>query len=161
MQVNNYIFFSIAGMANLILLMIILFSKERLKSKENNYYIFLMFCTLAGIINEIVMVFCVPLLEQNVFIKECVAKLFLIICEMWVMLLCNYTMIVSSKMAKKSDKEIKINQIILNMIYVLSAIITCTLPIEYAYNDTHTSWLYTYGLSTKAVFVVGMIYIVI
>ena len=69
MEINYYIFFSLAGFINLILLMIVFFSRKRKALFENNIYIALMFCTVIGIINEIVMVYCVPFLETNIFIK--------------------------------------------------------------------------------------------
>ena len=54
MEINNYVFFSVAGLANLLLLMIIFFSKQRLKSRENDIYKHLMFCTCFGIIVELI-----------------------------------------------------------------------------------------------------------
>ncbi|MBE6139796.1 MAG: response regulator [Firmicutes bacterium] len=159
MQINNYIFFSIAGLINLILLMIIFFSKKRKNLFENNIYILLMFCTLFGIINEIVMVYCVPFLELHLFIKEFVAKLFLVITEGWIFLLCLYTAIVSNNLVDKKTINLKKQVFLLTILYCVLAIITCCLPIEYAYNDTGTSWLYTYGPSTKLVFVTAIIFI--
>ena len=159
MEINNYVFFSIAGFINLILLMVIYFSKKRLQSKENNIYKYLMICTCLGIVNEMIMVYCVPILENHIFIKEGVAKLFLILCELWITLLASYTMTVSNKINNKDDKKIKFEQNIIYILFVICAIITCLLPIDYAYNQEHTSWLYTYGLSTKMVFVAAILFL--
>ena len=161
MQINNYVFFSIAGFINLLLLIVIFFSKERLQSKENNIYKLLMACTCMGIINELLMVFCVPFLEKYLILKEIVAKTFLFLCELWISLLAMYTMIVSNKIDNKGEKKIRFQQIVFIIILIFFAIVTFMLPIEYAYNSKHTSWLYTYGLSTKMVFVTGIVYIII
>ena len=159
MQINNYIFFSIAGLTNLILLMKIFFSKQRLMSRENKIYKYLMICTFIGIINEILMVYFVPILEKNVFIKEFTAKNFLIICELWIALLSLYTMIVSDKIDDRNKKKSKNEQVVLYIIFFICSLITCVLPIYYSYNDTKDSWLYTYGPSTKMVFFTAVIFI--
>ena len=161
MDINNYIFFSIAGLINLVTLIIIFFSKKRIHLAENNIYIALMICTLFGIANEIVMVFCVPLLEKSILIKEIVAKLFLILCELWIFLLCLYTMIVSNNLSNNPSSNNKSQGRFLFLIYIICVIVTSILPIKYAYNASGTSWLYTYGPSTKVVFITAIIYITI
>lgn len=159
MEINNYVFFSVAGLANLLLLMIIFFSKQRLKSRENDIYKHLMFCTCFGIIVELIMVYCVPILEQHILIKETVAKLFLLLCELWITLLTSYTMTVSSKITNLDEKKLERTQLFLYLIFTLCVLVTCVLPIEYAYNEELTSWLYTYGLSTKMVFITAIIFL--
>lgn len=159
MIINDFIFFSIAGLVNTILLLIIYFSKERFKSLENKIYKSLMILTIAGIFNELIMVYALPLLESNYFIKEIVTKAFLIICETWIFLLCYYTSIVS-KQSEYKDSHKK-DFLILVSILILCAIITLILPIECAYSENKTSIVYTYGLSTKMVFVSGMIFIIL
>ena len=161
MEINYYIFFSLAGFINLILLMIVFFSRKRKALFENNIYIALMFCTVIGIINEIVMVYCVPFLETNIFIKEFVSKLFLVITEAWIFLLSCYTAIVSNNLVGKKFDNSKSELFYLLILYIICAAITCLLPINYAYNSTRTSWLYTYGLSTKMVFITAIIFITI
>ena len=160
MQINNYIFFSIAGLINLILLMIIFFSKKRFSSFENNIYVYLMICTLIGITNEIIMVYGVQFLESRLIIKEITAKLFLVITEFWIFLLTVYTMAVSNNISSKNSnnkKELKL----LFIIFLICAVITCFLPIEYAYNATKTSWMYTHGPSTKMLFMSSIVFITI
>lgn len=159
MIINDFIFFSIAGLVNTILLLIIYFSKERFKSLENKIYKSLMILTIAGIFNELIMVYALPLLESNYFIKEIVTKAFLIICETWIFSLCYYTSIVS-KQSEYKDSHNK-DFLILVSILILCAIITLILPIECAYSENKTSIVYTYGLSTKMVFVSGMIFIIL
>lgn len=159
MQINYYIFFSIAGFINLIFLMIIFYSRRRYNLFENNIYKALMICTFLGIINEIVMVYFVPILELMPLVKEIVAKSFLLITELWIFLLALYTSIVSNNLVKKDEIYIKRDRNILLSLYAVCAVITSFLPIEYAYNSTMDSWLYTYGLSTKMVFVTSLIFI--
>lgn len=159
MQINNYIFFSIAGLIDLILLMIIFFSKKSYDLFENKIYKALMILAFFGIINEIVMVFCVPFIESFSILKEIVAKAFLLITEGWIFLLCLYTGVVINRMNEKKEKYASLEIKLLSSIYAFCALITVILPIEYKYNATGDSWLYTYGPSTKMVFVTSIIYI--
>lgn len=159
MQINNYIYFSIAGFINLIFLMIIFFSRKRFDLFENKIYKVLILCTFLGIVNELIMVYFVPFLELVPIFKEIVAKLFLLITEFWIFLLALYTSTVSNNLMKKNISHMNHDKNILFLLYVICAIVTCILPIEYAYNSTMDSWLYTYGLSTKMVFVTGMLFI--
>lgn len=159
MEINNYIYFSIAGLINLIVLLIIFFTKRRKYLFENNIYVAMMLATIVGIINEIIMVYCVPTLEIFPLIKEGVAKLFLIITELWIFLLSVYTLIVSNNILKINETKTKKNIYLLLFIYIVCVFITIILPINYAYNNTNDSWLYTYGPSTKVVFITAIIYI--
>ena len=159
MEINNYIFFSIAGLINLIALTIIFFTKKTYDSYENKIYKILMISTIIGIINELVMVFCVPFLELHPLLKESVAKLFLLITELWIFLLCIYTTIVTLNIIKQPKAIIKKSVIKLSVVYAICGLITCMLPIEYAYNSLGDSWLYTYGPSTKMLFITALIFI--
>ena len=118
-----------------------------------------MIFTFVGIINEIIMVYAVPVLEVHPIVKEIVAKMFLIITEIWVFLLCLYTVTVSNIDDKgDSGKTSTINYVLFGILLVFS-IITCILPIKYAYNANKTSWLYTYGPSVQMVFLTAVVYI--
>lgn len=159
MEINNYIIFSIAGFVNLILLIIIFFSKKRYNLFENKIYIFLMFLTLAGVLDELIMVFCVPYIENTPIIKEIVAKLFLLITEAWLYLLTMYTSAVVNRESSKEKTAISLEIKFLTGVYLFCALMTILMPIEYAYNVTGDSLLYTYGPSTKMVFVSSIIFI--
>lgn len=159
MQINNYIFFSIAGLIDLILLMVIFFSKKSYDLFENKIYKALMILAFFGITNEIIMVFCVPFVESFSILKEIVAKAFLLITEGWIFLLCLYTGVVINRMNEKSKKYASFEIKWLSLVYALCALLTVILPIEYKYNATGDSWLYTYGPSTKMVFITSIIYI--
>ena len=158
MVINNYIFFTISGLINLILIMGIYFSKERLKSTENKIYIQMMFCVLTGIILEILMVFAIPYINSIPYMNDIISKSFLIVTELFIFYLSTYTIIVTDNfLNKKETFKIKWLAIIL----AIGALFTIILPIEYFTNADGTSWFYTYGLSTKMVFVIGMIFIFI
>ena len=157
MVINNYIFFTVAGLFNLLLVMGIYFSKERFKSEENNIYIYMMFCVLVGIVLELLMVFAVPYINKIPLLNDVVSKLFLIITELFVFYLCSYTIDVTDNYVNKKDNKRK--KTWLSAIYLIGVLFTVFFPINYVVNDTGTSWLYTYGPSTKMVFVLGMIFI--
>ncbi len=159
MEINYYIFFTIAGLINLILIMGIYFSKERFKSHENSIYIYMMGCTFIGIIIELSMVFAVPIINKIPFLDMIVSKAFLVVTELFIFLLCDYTIIVTDNLVLKKEK--KNHLISLITIFVIGVLFTLLLPIDYVANTTGDSWLYTYGPSTKMVFVVGMTFIFI
>ena len=161
MDINYYIFFSIAGFINMILLFIIFYSKTTYNLYENRIYKTMMYVTIFSIINELVMVFFVPLFETIPFIKEFISKLFLVLVELWIFLLTLYTAVVSNTADQKRENIRKKERILLLVLYIICALITISLPIEFAYNETKTSWLYTYGYSTKFVFIVSIIFIFI
>ena len=161
MDINHYIFFSIAGLINMILLFVIFFSKNNYNSYENKVYKSMMYVSLFSIINELIMVFFVPIFDSSIIIKELIAKIFLVLVEMWIFLLTLYTAIVSNTLNSKDEEKRKKERRILFIIYIIGALITVCLPIEFVYNKTKTSWLYTQGLSTKFVFVVSIIFIYI
>ena len=159
MQINNYIFFSIAGFVNLILLMFIFFSKKRYSLFENNIYKYLMILTLIGVLDEFVMVYCVKYFKDAPIILIFITKLFLLITEGWLLLLALYTSAVINNSSKKSKNNKSLEIKFLIGTYLFCAVVTSFLPIEYAFNSTGNSLLYTYGASTKMVFVSSIIFI--
>ena len=97
MTFNKYIFFSISALFFLILLLFVYFTKKRIKLVENNVYIFLVFLTIIGIGFELCLTFGNETLIRHAFVKEFVAKGFLVILEVWISLLSLYTYIVTRK----------------------------------------------------------------
>ena len=159
MEINYYIFFTIAGFFNLILITGIYFSKERLKSLENNIYIYMMICAIIGILIELSMVFAVPLISQIPFLSNIISKSFLIVTECFIFLLCSYTTVVTDSYI--GEKKTPNKRTLLLLPLLVCIIFTMILPIQYVKNTLGTSWLYTFGPSTKMVFAAGMMYICI
>lgn len=160
MEFNKYIFFSISSLFFLILLLVVYFTKKRIKLLENNVYVMLINLSITGILFELILTFGNQLLIQHEYIKEFVAKGFLIILETWISLLTLYTYIVTRKINFDNFSHYKKNIFILFIPLMILISITFILPIEYIYSASKTSILYTTGPSTKVVFVAGIYYII-
>ena len=71
-MINYYIFFSIAGLINMLLLFVIFFSKKTFNLYENKVYKVMIFVAIFSILIELAMVFFVPLIESVLYLKELV-----------------------------------------------------------------------------------------
>ncbi len=160
MTFNPFIAFSIAGCVNIILLILIYFSKKRIELTENKVYIGMIFTSLIGIFFEVIMTFFLAFLN-NYNLSELVAKAFLYDIEFWAFLLCTYTMLVSNYQNKVKGKYIRFKLILLLIWLLVLYFFTCFLELKYAYNEAGTTLLYTYGPATKIVFVAGMSFVTI
>ena len=159
MAINHYIYFSCGALFYLVLLLIIFLTKKRVKLLENRIYIMLIIATIIGVVFELVLVYASHFLAAYPFFKAFVSKGFLIIQEIWVAFLSLYTYMVTRKINFENHNEY-VNKIFLHLLPLgLMMIATCILPIEYVYSSDKTSIMYTLGLSTKVVFVDGLLYI--
>ena len=78
MNINYFMFFSMAGLIYLIVLIIAFLSKKRIHLLENNVYIAMIFCTITGIVFELIMAFAIGYINSE-FLKELIAKIYLIL----------------------------------------------------------------------------------
>ncbi len=159
MDFNKFIYFSIAAFFFLVLLLIIHFTKKRIRLLENDIYIFLVFLTILGIIFELCLTFGGEPLIYSRYLKPFIAKGFLAILEIWVSLLAFYTFIITKKINYANFKSHKFNVFRLFLPLLLFITATYLTPIEYSYGLNNLSIYYTYGLSTKIVFLTGIFYI--
>ena len=159
MDFNKYIFFSISALFFLILLLVIYFTKKRIKLLENNVYIGLVLLTILGIVFELCLTFGNVTLIQHSILKDFFSKGFLIIIEIWISLLAFYTFIITRKIKYDNVRRFKLKIFALFLPMIIFIISTIMLPINYYYNESITSIYYTYGYSTKVVLFTGFFYI--
>lgn len=156
---NYYLYFTISSMLILLLIGTIYFLKEKVNNIENKFYSAIIICTLVGCIFEISMLFTSRIMDVFPFINTFVAKGYLVITEFWIFLLCVYTMIITFADLNIPEKSqiAKCKRMLL--IFIIGAFITCILPIYYYFKPNSQAYLYTYGPSTKVVFIIGITYI--
>ena len=161
MGFNEYILFSISALCFLLLLLIVYFTKKRVKLIENNIYICMIILTIIGIFFELALTFGGLVIINHSIIKDIIAKGFLVVIEIWAALLSMYTFMITNNVSYDNLKLFRKKIILLYLPLILFGIATCILPIEYIYNYNETSILYTIGLSTKVVLLSGLFYLLL
>ena len=154
---NYFIFFTIAGLLNLILVSIVFYTKPRIQNSENKIYSYLIWITLVGCLIEISMLFTCRLMDSFPIINTISSKGFLIMCEIWITMLTIYTMSVSYKSKNVDAKKRMSKYKLLFLILFIAIGSTIFLPIDYYFEKGSSTYLYTYGLSTKVVFLMAII----
>ncbi len=153
---NYYIYFTISALIILILFAIIYFLKPRLENYDNKIYSVLIIITIVSCLVEISMMFTSKVMNTMPILNTIAAKGYLVICEMWIFFLTCYTMTVTFQDRGIEEKKRYKSYSLLFLFVALSMIVTIMLPIYYYYGDNKNIYLYTYGPSTKMVFVVGV-----
>ncbi len=157
---NYFLYFTISASLILVLLMIVYFSKKKLDTVENKIYSMLMILTLLGAAIEVSMLGTAKIMDTMPLVNTLAAKGYLLVIEAWVFVLCFYTFYVTTKKYRNRHKQEKVFGILL-IIYLICAAVTWILPIYYYFPEGFDNYTYTYGPSTKMVFVTGTIYILI
>ena len=157
MEFNSFIYFSIAAVFSLFVILGIYFSKKRMDLLENKFYIAMIFLTIIGVFAELIMVFGGVRIINHPLLLDIVGKGFLIIVESWATLLSMYTYVITSTKDEKLRLRTKLFLIAIPLFFI--AAMTIGSPLEYVYNDSKTSVLYSIGPATKVVLLSGVIYI--
>lgn len=153
---ENGIFFSIISFVYCIFAIILFFSKDKIKSKENKIYSILLITNLIGLFLEVVPITLgirnlVPMSNTTLIF---LLKLLLIYFIGWTLFFTDYILIVS-KMKEKISYCLKSIGVILG---IISSIIILILPIEYYINNGAA---YSYGLAVNFCYLIAGILIAI
>lgn len=153
---ENGIFFSIISFVYCIFAIILFFSKDKIKSKENKIYSILLITNLIGLFLEVVPITLgirnlVPMSNTTLIF---LLKLLLIYFVGWTLFFTDYVLIVS-KMKEKISYCLKTIGVILG---IISTIIILILPIEYYINNGAA---YSYGLAVNFCYLIAGILIII
>ncbi len=140
------IYFQICSLFFIVLLIIIYFSKQRLKTLENSIFIGTMFANLFAIIFDIASVFGIYYLEEGSIITYFLGKIYLLCIVVWVLTLCLYIFVISYKEAKKKIKKVIP---ILMILFLIVGIIIFALPIYFT-NEPYK--IYSSGPSVQVVY---------
>ena len=100
------IYFQICSLFFIILLIIIYFSKQRLKSLENSIFIGTMFANLCSVIFDMLSVFAIYYLGTESIVTYFAGKIYLLCIIAWMLTLCVYIYAICYKDAKKRIKKV-------------------------------------------------------
>ena len=140
------IYFQICSLFFIILLIIIYFSKQRLKSLENSIFIGTMFANLCAVIFDMLSVFAIYYLGTESIVTYFAGKIYLLCIIAWMLTLCVYIYAICYKDAKKRIKKVTM---FITIIFFIVGIIVFALPINFN-NEPYK--IYSYGPSVQTVY---------
>ena len=156
------LFFELFGVLDIILLLIVYFTKKRIDNYENKIYKYMIISNFIGQLLHICCFFSIKYANDYPIINTIVCKSYLVYLIVWLLLMVAYILIILNIDEKQSDKikNEKFKKIILLsvIVFIVSLIALSILPINYV-NDNRG--IYTYGLSVDLVYLLSIIYVFI
>lgn len=148
MEMNKFTLLTIFSIIYVIALIIIYYSKERIRTKETMIYKTILFTNLIGLIcQSMCRIVSIPSANNNPVFVDIVLKNFLLYFIAFAALLVIYFIAISKK---DNDKIIKITIIV----YAILGIIVYFLPIS-LHIDLEKDIMYSYGLAANYTYVIG------
>ena len=148
MDLNKFSLLTIFSIIYVIALVIIYYSKERLKTKETSIYKAILFSNMFGLIcQSLCRVVSLNYNSINPHVSNFILKNFLLYFIAFAALLVIYIVSISKK---DGDKELKI----IALVYAVLGIIVYFLPIS-LYVDLEKDIMYSYGLAVNYSYVIG------
>ena len=154
------IFFQLCSLFYIFLLIVVYFSKKRLKSVENRLYILLAITNFLGLFLDIFSVFTIRNMNTHPILNFYISKFYLIYLLTWITLFTIYIFIISTKNKSNAKTKEYITKIftIFSIIYSLLVIAIIVLPLYY-FNEKNV--VYSYGPSASLLYIVSGIYMII
>ena len=154
------IFFQLCSLFYIFLLIVVYFSKKRLKSVENRLYILLAITNFLGLFLDIFSVFTIRNMNTHPILNFYISKFYLIYLLTWITLFTIYIFIISTKNKSNAKTKEYITKIftIFSIIYSLLVIAIIVLPLYY-FNKNNV--VYSYGPSASLLYIVSGIYMII
>lgn len=154
------IFFQLCSLFYIFLLIVVYFSKKRLKSVENRLYILLAITNFLGLLLDIFSVFTIRNMNTHPILNFYISKFYLIYLLTWITLFTIYIFIISTKNKSNAKTKEDITKIftIFSIIYSLLVIAIIVLPLYY-FNENNV--VYSYGPSASLLYIVSGIYMII
>lgn len=154
------IFFQLCSLFYIFLLIVVYFSKKRLKSVENRLYILLAITNFFGLFLDIFSVFTIRNMNTHPILNFYISKFYLIYLLTWITLFTIYIFIISTKNKSNAKTKEDITKIftIFSIIYSLLVIAIIVLPLYY-FNKNNV--VYSYGPSASLLYIVSGIYMII
>lgn len=139
----------------LLIIIFIFFSKERVKSIENEFFVSLIILTMIGLIIEMFIYFLVIKSGYKfIFFINFLTKMLYIYFLLWMYCFILYNFCVFMEIKSKQDEKYKKGSTFLKSIYFLFIIITIFLPIEITKN---LSCFYPGGIGTYVQYLMSII----
>ena len=154
------IFFQLCSLFYIFLLIVVYFSKKRLKSVENRLYILLAITNFLGLFLDIFSVFTIRNMNTHPILNFYISKFYLIYLLTLITLFTIYIFIISTKNKSNAKTKEYITKIftIFSIIYSLLVIAIIVLPLYY-FNENNV--VYSYGPSASLLYIVSGIYMII
>ncbi len=151
---NYNIYFSLISFVYIVLLVIVFFSKKRLRTIENQIYQYLIIVSLTGVTLEISQIFTCMIMDSIPFLNAISSRLFLVNILAWISLLLIYTIIVSFD--KKYYRKFAFSVL---GIFGVCSLGFLFLPIKYYFEEGKNFYSYTYGVSVDLLKIVSIIFL--
>lgn len=141
-------FFLFEALIYLLLLVVVFFSKRRLRNLENKIYSYLIVIALIELVLEIILDFVGPLYQTTPILSYSVAKIYLIFLLLWATTLCTYIVTIALQMKRKQKLIKKVHRFFIGF-FIVFALIDSVLPIYFYYEGDIA---YTYGSSVNLIY---------
>ena len=151
--------FSICSLFYNILLMVVFFSKEKMKTIENKIYGYLIVSNFIGVVLAISSFYCILNLEETNIYNIIVTKGLLIYYAVWQILFGIYVFSIScdSKMSIEKKKKY-LNKVVTFYIPLLIAAVIAVIYLP-LHNHTEGEVYYTYGMAANVLYLLTSIVI--
>lgn len=146
------LYFLMVSFIYLLLVMIIYFIKEKIKTKENKIYSMIIITSFIGIILDFISVYMAFSYKHNVLFNL-VNRFYLVYLLTWISLITSYTLVISLS-EKKATKVISI----IKFLYVPMALFLILYPLKYSVKGNE---FFTYGLSSNTMYLLSTIYVLL
>lgn len=149
------LYFQICSLFYIVLLMIIFFSKDKIKSKENKIFSILIVSNFIGLLLDLTSTY-MALTDVNNPLLNFISKLYLIYLLTWISLFTFYTFVISysknnSNEFSKTKKYKNVKKISI-ILYTLMSFLLLILPL---YNFSENGVIYTYGPGANISYAIG------
>lgn len=149
------LYFQICSLFYIVLLMVIFFSKDKIKSKENKIFSILIVTNFIGLLLDLASTY-IALTDLNNPLLNFISKLYLIYLLTWISLFTFYTFVISysknnSTEFSKTTKYRNVKQVSL-ILYFVMALLLLVLPL---YNFSENGVIYTYGPGANISYIIG------
>lgn len=157
---NASMTFSACSLVYSILLVIIYFSRRKLKTVENNLYSGLIISNFIGIILAILCYYTIGNMDSFPILNMIVSKALLVYYLTWISIFTAYVFVVSNKTSESDNVKQRqfYNKLILVLgsLYIVILLLVCLLPL-YFHNENGI--IYSYGPSANLLYMVVPLYI--
>ena len=147
-------FFLFEALIYLLLLVVVFFSKRRLRNLENKIYSYLIVIALIELVLEIILDFVGPLYQTTPILSYSVAKIYLIFLLLWATTLCTYIVTIALQMKLKQKLIKKVHRFFIGF-FIVFALIDSVLPIYFYYEGDIA---YTYGSSVNLIYLATVLF---
>ena len=149
------LYFQICSLFYIVLLMVIFFSKDKIKSKENKIFSILIVTNFIGLLLDLASTY-IALTDLNNPLLNFISKLYLIYLLTWISLFTFYTFVISysknnSTEFSKTTRYKNVKQVSL-ILYFVMALLLLVLPL---YNFSENGVIYTYGPGANISYIIG------